>query len=282
MKENCPSATALSVAVRRAGHQLTDGHRIFDDPLALRILGVADGSNPDPGAHDRSSFSRGLRPFLAARSRYTEDEMHAAVGRGVGQYVVLGAGLDTFAYRSPYPGETLHVFEVDHPATQQWKRECLSEAGISIPPALTFAPVDFETETLGDGLCRAGFDTGAPAFFSWLGVTQYLTEDAVAATLGFVATLAAGSSIVFDYTIDPSSLMPAARAAFDFLTARTAQTGEPFRSFFTPTALIDSLEKMGFGQCRDVLPEDLNALYFQGRPDKLSTNGFTHMMNARV
>jgi methyltransferase (TIGR00027 family) len=117
---------------------------------------------------------------LAARSRYAEDELHTAIKRGIQQYVVLGAGLDTFAYRNPYPQDVLHVFEVDHPATQIWKRTRLEEAGITIPRTLTFTPVDFEIQTLEDGLRRAGFDTSKAAFFSWLGVTMYLTSSASA------------------------------------------------------------------------------------------------------
>ena len=282
MKEDCPSATALRVAARRAGHQLIDDPRIFDDPLALRILGVDDPADADPAWLAQDPFSRGLRTFLAARSRYAEDELSRAVGRGIKQYVVLGAGLDTFACRNPYDAETLRVFEVDHPATQKWKRERLAEAGIPIPATLIFAPVDFETETLAAGLRQAGFDAGAPTFFSWLGVTQYLTQDAVAATLAFVASMPPGSSIVFDYTIAPSLLTPAARSAFDALARRVASEGEPFRSFFDPAVFAKTLSDLGFAETRDITPADLNALYFAGRPDGLSTGGFTHIMNAHV
>ncbi len=285
MKEKSPSATALRVAARRAAHQLIDDPKIFDDPLALRILGIRDGAAPDPPdphwlGQDR--FSRGLRAFLAARSRWVEDELHRSVEGGVRQYVVLGAGLDTFAFRNPYPAETLCVFEVDHPDTQHGNASCWPRPGIPIPPSVTFVPVDFETQNPADRLGEAGLDTGAPAFFSWLGVTQYLTEDAVTATLRFVATMPRASSIVFDYTVAPSTLAPAARAAFDFLAARVATDGEPFRSFFDPSALAESLAAMGFGETRDVTPEELNALYFQRRADGLKTGGFTHIMNARV
>src|SRR3984957_6851470 len=181
MQEGKFSKTAHRVAIRRAAHQLLDQPKVLDDPLALRIIGTeaADDLRSNPKEHH--AFSRAFRAFMAARSRYAEDELARAGPHGVTQYVVLGAGLDTFAYRNPHPG--LRVFEVDHPSTQAWKREQLQAAGIAIPAALTFVPVDFERQTLADGLERGGFDDRAAAFFSWLGVTPYLTRDACMSTL---------------------------------------------------------------------------------------------------
>jgi methyltransferase (TIGR00027 family) len=270
--------------MRRAAHQIMDDPKVFHDPLALRILGVEKMSAPqsDPAWLEQTPLSCALRAFLAARSRCAEDELHIAIKRGVHQYVVLGAGLDTFAYRHPYPEDVLHVFEVDHPDTQIWKRTRLKEAGIPIPRTLTFAPVDFETQTLEDGLRRAGFDTGKCTFFSWLGVTPYLTSSAVTATLRFVASMPVGSGIVFDYTISPSLLNPTARQAFDSLAHRVALAGEPFRTFFDPSLLKSNLRAMGFGQIEDIEPGELNARYFQGRPDKLRVGSLAHVMNARV
>jgi methyltransferase (TIGR00027 family) len=284
VKENRASATALRVAMGRAAHQMMDDPTVFHDPIASRILGVEalTALKSDPKWSEQTPLARGLRAFLAARSRYAEDELHRAIHRGIHQYVVLGAGLDTFAYRHPYPEDVLHVFEADHPATQIWKCARLKEASIPIPPTLTFAPVDFEIQTLDEGLRRAGFDTGQCAFFSWLGVTQYLTSGAITATLRFVASMPVGSGIVFDYTISPSLLKPAARLAFDKLAHRVALAGEPFETFFDPSVLKSSLRTMGFGQIDDLGPDDLNARYFQGRPDKLRVGGFTHVMNARV
>lgn len=284
MKDDRPSATAMRVAIRRAAHQVLDDPKIFDDPLALRILGLEheSASHPDLNPRDQSPLECGLRSFLAVRSRYAEDELHIAVKRGVHQYVVLGAGLDTYAYRNPYPQDVLHVFEVDHPNTQGWKFACLEKAAIPVPGSLTFSPVDFETRTLEEGLRETGFNTARSAFFSWLGVTQYLTDESVFSTLQFVASLPAGSTIVFDYTISPSLLNPTARSAFDSLANRVALAGEPFRSSFDPSLLKDRLHAMGFGQVEDLGPGEMNALYFQGRADKLRAGGFTHVMNARV
>lgn len=284
MKENRPSATALRVAMRRAAHQILDDPKVFDDPLAVRILGAENLSalKSDPRWSAQTAFSYRLRAFLAARSRYAEDELHDAVKRGVSQLVVLGAGLDTFAYRHPYPEGVLHVFEVDHPATQEWKRELLQEAAIPVPRTLTFSPVDFETQTLEDGLRQTGFDVGKCAFFSWLGVTPYLTGSAVADTLRFVASLPPGSAIVFDYMISPSALDPVRRQAFDRLAHYVASAGEPFETFFDPALLEDNLRALGFGGIEDLGPEELNARYFQGRPDQLRIGGFARVMNARV
>ena len=153
-----PSGTALRVAAVRAAHRLLDDPVVFDDPLALSILGpeAEAAMRADPYRFN-DPISRGLRASLIVRSRVAEDELARAVAAGVRQYVVLGAGLDTFAYRNPF--EDLRVFEIDHPATQAWKRECLDKAGIAIPDSLTFAPVDFEEGvTLAEGLAAAGFD----------------------------------------------------------------------------------------------------------------------------
>src|SRR5262245_4202397 len=203
MDEGQPSRTAQSTARLRAAHQILDNPRVLDDPLALRIIGAqAEAAvRANPQGEPRLAT---LRAFVVLRSRYTEDELARAVQQGVRQYVILGAGLDTFAYRNPYSG--LRVFEVDHPATQSWKRGSLNQAGIDSPSSLTFAPVDFEKETLADGLGRAGFKTDEPAFFSLLGVVIYLTRGAVMETLKFVAAMPAGSEIVFDYAV-PSSLL---------------------------------------------------------------------------
>ena len=246
------SGTAERVAIRRAAHALCDRPAIFDDPLALRILseeGAAlareEAANPE-----QHSWLRGLRIFVAARSRFAEEELALAVGRGVRQYVVLGAGLDTFAYRNP--SAKLRVFEVDHPDTQGWKRERLRHAGIAIPDSMRFAPVDFERDTLAHGLEAAGFDSDEPAFFSWLGVVPYLTRNAALATLRFIGGLPRGSGVVFDYAIPRESMGEAERRAFDALAERVARAGEPFRLFLDPEQLAAELRSLGFTKIEDM------------------------------
>src|ERR1700677_1187889 len=168
MEQAIASRTALSVALRRAAHQLHDSPIVFNDPVAVPILGAdyEERLRRTPLRPDRP-FSTALRAFLVARSRYAEDNLKRAVENGVKQYVLLGAGLDTFAYRNPHP--QLRVFEVDHPATQQWKRELLQRNLIAIPESLSFTPVDFESQTLAEQLRDANFDRATPAFFAWLG-----------------------------------------------------------------------------------------------------------------
>jgi methyltransferase (TIGR00027 family) len=284
MKENRPSATAQRVAMRRAAHQLLDDPKVFDDPVALRIIGKesALALQADPRQFEATPLSPYLRAFMAARSRYAEEELALSVRRGVSQYVILGAGLDTFAYRNPYPEGLLHVFEVDHPATQTWKRARLKEIGITLPGDLTFAPVDFETQTLVEGLRGAGYDPGKCTFFSWLGVTEYLSTEAVIVTLRFIASAPVGSRVVFDYMISPSLLAPAQRSRFDALALRVASAEEPWQAFFDPGLLTRDLRAMGFRYVEDKGPEEINARYFKNRKDGLRVGSLSHVMNAQV
>jgi methyltransferase (TIGR00027 family) len=284
MKEDQPSATALHVAMHRAAHQLLDDPKVFDDPLALSILGrkTATKLQADPSQVELSPLSAFLRAFVAARSRSAEDELAAAIQRGASQYVIMGAGLDTFAYRNPYPENVLRVFEVDHPATQTWKRSCLKESGIPLPTNLTFVPVDFTTQTLAEELQNAGFDPGKWTFFSWLGVTEYLTTEAVMATLRFVASAQKESGIVFNYMISPSLLTSAQRAAFEEISQWVASAGEPWRTFFDPGVLVEELRAMGFSRVANNGPEEINARYFANRKDGLRVGSLSHLMVARV
>ncbi|HVP76386.1 MAG TPA: SAM-dependent methyltransferase [Thermodesulfobacteriota bacterium] len=276
--------TAERVAMRRAAHQLLDDPKIFDDPVALRIIGKesALALQADPRQYESTPLSPYLRAFVAARSRYAEDELARGARRGVRQYVILGAGLDTFAYRNPYPKGTLHVFEVDHPATQAWKRARLDEIGMTLPADLTFAPVDFETQTLEEGLRDAGYDPANCTFFSWLGVTEYLTTETVMATLRFIASAPRESGIVFDYMISPSLLSADQRARFDALARRVGSAGEPWQAFFDPEVLTRDLRAMGFRRVEDMGPKEINAKYFNDRKDRLRVGSLSHLMNAQV
>jgi len=284
MQEAKPSRTAMRVAMRRAAHQLIDVPKVLDDPIALKILGPDARERLQGGEGTGSDrLSRALRAFMAARSRFAEDELARAIGRGVTQYVVLGAGLDTFAYRNPHGEDSLRVFEVDYPATQEWKRGQLAAAAIAIPSSVTFAPVDFERQTLAEGLRDAGFDQGKPTFFSWLGVTMYLTEDAIAATLGFVASTPRGGGIVFDYAVPRESLGFVGRMALDAIARRVAASGEPFRTFFDPKELAQRLKQMGFRSAEDLGADEINARYFKDRADGLRVAGsLGRLMSAEV
>jgi len=273
MQQGQPSRTALGAARHRAAHQVLERGFIFSDPLALRILGAdADAAVRDAeGDPDR----RLLRLFIAVRTRFAEDALAAAMARGVRQLVVLGAGLDTYAYRSDAVERGLRIFEVDHPATQEWKRRRLAEASIPVPPALTFAPVDFERETLADGLSAAGFDPALETFFTWLGVVPYLTEPAVFATLGFIAGLPGGAHVVFDYGNPPApgSDPDGYGAAREKLAARVASVGEGFRSHFDTNLLHARLTELGFREVEDLGPAAIRERYFGARRGPLPDRG---------
>ncbi len=284
MKEGRPSATAQRVAMKRAAHQLLDDPRVFDDPVALQVIGKESASalQTDPHQFEATPLSSYLRAFVAARSRYAEHKLTLGVRRGVSQYVILGAGLDTFAYRNPYPEGTLRVFEVDYPSTQTWKRARLEEIGRTLPSDLRFAPIDFEKQTLEEGLQLAGYNSGKCTFFSWLGVTEYLATEVVMATLRFIGLAPVGSEVVFDYMISPSLLTPAQRSGFDALSRRVASAGEPWKAFFDPGLLAKELRAMGFRYVKDNGPEEINAIYFEGRKDGLRVGSSSHIMNALV
>ena len=279
MQTGQPSKTALRVAIRRAAHQLMDRPPVLDDPIALPLLGSGYARDLERASH---KVARDFRCFMAARSRYVEDRLAEAVSQGVAQYVILGAGLDTFAYRNPFPA--LRAFEVDLPATQEWKRALLSEARIPEPASLTFVALDFEHKTLAEGLAEAGFDSTRPAFFGWLGVVPYLTLEAFRSTLSAVAQLPPGSGIGFDYAVAPETLSPLGRTAFNALAGRVAAAGEPFQLFFTPQAMEAELRRAGFHRFEQLDSDRLNELYFKNRADglKLSALGLGMLATAWV
>jgi methyltransferase (TIGR00027 family) len=271
MEHARPSQTALRVALRRAAHQLYDAQPlVFDDPIAVPILGdtYSEELRRTPVRKDRP-FSIALRAFLVARSRYAEDNLAYAVAQGITQYVLLGAGLDTFAYRNPHP--QLHVFEVDHPATQQWKRELLQNSSLAAPLNFTCVSVDFEHQSLPEQLQAAGFDVTAPAFFAWLGVVPYLTLPTFRSTINFISKMPLGSGLVFDYGQPRSALPFFEQLAHDSLASRVQQAGEPFQLFFTLQEAASELS--GFRNLEDLGSDEINARYFTNRSDSLRARG---------
>ncbi|RDI63872.1 class I SAM-dependent methyltransferase [Nocardia pseudobrasiliensis] len=265
MEDDGPSRTALVTAYARAYHQIADRPRIFIDPLAASLLGVTPAQLIELGTpttdHPVNAVAdRSRRLFFATRARFAEDRVAASVAAGVRQVVILGAGLDTFAYRNARPD--VRVYEVDHPATQAWKRERLAAAGIDRPDTLAFVPVDFETRTLAAGLEAAGFDRGDPAVFVWLGVVFYLTPDAARVTLEYIAGQARPVEVIFDYLqpgdTDEDRVQLRARAD------RLAAAGEPFFSYFTPHDMAARLHALGFTDIEDHSAPDLIARYLDG------------------
>jgi len=276
-----PSRTAQEVALSRALHQVLDRPPVFDDPLALRILGGEGEAalRADPrGVPSRAS----IRAFIAARSRYAEDRLARAVASGVRQYVILGAGLDTFAYRNPHAAAGLRVFEVDHPATQAWKRRRLRETGIPNPDGLCFVPLDLARDALDQGLGAAGFRADRPAVVSMLGMVIFMPRRAVIKMLGFVASLPQGSGVAFDYGVPDDDLDADQRALRQIAARWSAGLGEPFRTFLDPGALAADLRRMGFTHIDDCGPDAINRRYFENRDDGLCVGpGGRRLLGAR-
>ncbi|MFI9507751.1 class I SAM-dependent methyltransferase [Nocardia sp. NPDC052566] len=277
MRLGQPSRTAMATANARAYHQLADEPRVFTDPLAVPLVGES--------ACRDNEFDRGADPvvvrrrrmFIAARSRFADDTIAAAIADGIGQVVILGAGMDTSAYRNPHPD--VRFFEVDHPDTQAWKRQRIAEAGIAIPPTLTYAPIDFEQRTLADGLAAAGLDRARGAVFVWLGVVMYLTSASVTDTLGFIATHGHRSVLVLDYLYPELSLAPDVAASRQDRVARVADMGEPWQTYFTADEIRDQLLSLGFTDIEDHTAAALLAGYL-GRPVPASSDTGVHMIRA--
>lgn len=260
--ENGPSRTALATAYARAYHQIADQPTIFDDNVAVPLLGVTADELTELSTRASDQVGavigdRDRRLFFATRARFAEDAIAAAVAVGTRQVVILGAGLDTFAYRNHNPD--LRVFEIDHPATQAWKRERLAAVGIDVPATVSFVPVDFETQELATELESAAFVRTEPAIFVWLGVIFYLTPSAARATLEYIAGQAQPVEVIFDYLQSPST--DEDRADLQVRAERLAAAGEPFFTYFTPDDLARLLRTLGFTTIEDRAAHDVITTY---------------------
>ncbi len=258
MKPDEASRTALMVARQRAAHQLLDHGAILDDPFALKIL-LEDDKDILQFANQHPLASLG-RLTNAARSRIAEDALSKAVDRGARQIVILGAGLDTFALRNPHSAQEIRVYEVDHPATQAWKRERLAEAKIATPPWLTFVPVDFECDNLANKLAAAGFRRNAPAFFTWLGVVHYLTQDAVDSTLDYIASIPS-SEVVFDYMEPPEAFSEELRRVEKERVEQLKKMNEHLIGRFIPSEIAEILRAHGFSEIEDIDFEEIRSRF---------------------
>jgi methyltransferase (TIGR00027 family) len=249
MKPDGPSRTALIPARHRAAHQVLDHGSILHDPFAMKILredekDVLQFAN----GHPLASIGRLL---ATARSRIAEDALSEAVDRGTRQIVILGAGLDTFALRNPHRARQIRVYEVDHPATQAWKRRRLAEAQLALPPWLIFVPVDFERDDLREKLIGAGFQRDAPAFFTWLGVVPYLTQNAIESTLEDMVSIP-NSEVVFDYMEPSEAFSVDIRKYVKERTEQQEKTDERWASRFEPAAIAAILRSHGFCDIEDI------------------------------
>jgi methyltransferase (TIGR00027 family) len=278
------SYMAEGTALLRAAHQLLDDEpKILQDPLAVTLFGANTEELIQADLERlQSKYLRSARTFSVLRSRYVDDELSGAIDSGIGQYVILGAGLDTSPYRPSHASQTLAVYEVDHPDTQRWKLEKLSQADIRVPTNLRHVAIDFERQTLADELVANGFDTHVPTFFSWLGVTYYLRRESVFDTFRFVAQMPASSQIVFDFTLADSELDAEGLQAYATISRHLDRHGEPWLARFAPGMLENDLKNLGFSQVCYFSQELAWQRYLKDRTDGLSLNIMMQLMSATV
>ncbi|MPS26256.1 class I SAM-dependent methyltransferase [Pigmentiphaga sp.] len=268
-RDVAPDSTAARVALWRALHVEVDAPpHVLDDEIGLRLL------DPEPGWQRRGDMDQGFtRPFRAsivARARFIEDLVAEQAGRGLEQYVILGAGLDSFAQRRPDVAARLRVFEIDRPGPQAWKRRRLLELGLGVPDWLRFVPVDFEAgESWWGRLTAAGFDGGKPAVVVSTGVSMYLTKEANAATLRQIATLASGSTFAMTFLLPLGMADAEVRPGLEMAEKGARASGTPFLSFFRPMEILDLARGQGFKEARHVSADELARRYFSDRADGL-------------
>jgi methyltransferase (TIGR00027 family) len=278
-----PSQTALTAAAARAAHLIVDNDPpIFADSLAAALLGeAAEHLIGFHRAHGGHVVLAGARAQVTCRSRYTEDCLARSIRGGVRQYVILGAGLDSFAYRCEEAGQVA-VFEIDHPATQQWKRQQLAASQIVIPGNVTFVPVDFETDSLADCLIQREFDPCRPALVSWLGVTMYLSREAIGQTMAVIGGFAPGTELIADYVL-PAGLRDAPGDAYaEAIMPVSAERGEPWLSLLAPAEMSALLENHRFGQVEHVCLRDAVSPALWDRSDSLRPIDVSRLARARV
>ncbi|MEV6795620.1 class I SAM-dependent methyltransferase [Streptomyces sp. NPDC051320] len=275
-----PDSTAVRVALWRALHVQADAPpHVLEDEIGLRLAGPGDDWR-SRGDMDPSATSW-FRASIVARARFVEDLVVEQAGQGVGQYVIMGAGLDTFAQRRPEVASRLRVFEVDQPDPQAWKRQRLAELGYGIPDWLRLVPVDFEAGgSWWDQLAAAGFDADQPAVVASAGVAMYLTKDANAATLRRLASLAPGSTLAMTFQLPPELLDEEKRAGLQAAAKGAGAAGTPFISFFAPPEMLALARDAGFKEARHVSAAMLNQRYFAGRTDGLGTSSGEELLVA--
>ena len=263
-----PDNTAVRVALWRALHVAVDPPPyVFEDEIGLKLAAPDDGWRERP---DMSPFTRPFRASILARARFVEDLVAERAAHGVGQYVILGAGLDTFAQRRPELASRMFVFEIDPPGPQAWKRKRLVELGLGIPPFLRLVPVDFEAgDAWWERLAASGFDVAKPATVASTGVSMYLTKEAIATTLRQVAALAPGSTFVMSFMLPIELTDPEIRPGLERAIAGARASGTPFISFFTPAEMLQLARDCGFKAVQHVSATSLAERYFAGRTDGL-------------
>jgi methyltransferase (TIGR00027 family) len=277
-----PESSAVRVALWRAIHvQVDPPPHVLTDEVGLQLVAPDDGWRARPDMDPQATS--GFRASIVARARFIEDLVAEQAGNGVSQYVVLGAGLDTFAQRRPQIAAHLRVFEVDQPGPQAWKRRRLIELGHGIPDWLRLVPVDFEaSESWTEQLAAAGFDPGRPAVVVSTGVTMYLTKDATVATLRQIAGFAPGSTLAMTFLLPTDLLDDADRPGLQASEKGARSAGTPFISFYTPQEMLSLAREAGFGDVRHVSGASLAERYFAGRTDGLRPSSGEDLLLATV
>ncbi len=275
-----PDNTAVRVALWRALHTLIDAApHVLKDDLGLTLAAPDEGWRRRGDMHPQHTGRN--RASIVARARFIEDLVEAQAAEGVGQYVILGAGLDTFAQRRPEIASTLRIFEIDQPATQAWKRRRLEELGLGVPDGLRFVPVDFEAGgSWPDELARVGFAPDRPALAVSTGVAIYLTREANMATLRQIAAFAPGSTLAMSFSPPLDLIEPAERPAIEGAKRGAAGNGTPFIGFYSPNDMVGMALEAGFKTGRHISSADLEALYFSGRADGLRPSSFEQLLVA--
>jgi methyltransferase (TIGR00027 family) len=267
----------------RAIHQTEDEDpKILTDPIAPRLVDIAGDNDDWLGPLLSHPYAKHWRAGFLIRNRYAEDCLAECVERGPRQYVIVGAGLDTFAFRQPAWARSVRIFEIDHPATQRWKRERLASAGIAIPANLSFVPIDFETSSLVDALRIADFNFAGTSFYSWLGVTQYLTPSAISGMLQFVVSLPRSSEIVFSFIVPLETLSGTEAEALALASRKSAEVGEPWLTTFRPEDLKSQLRTLGFSDVIHLTPDDAHERYLKDRHDGLRARRGEQLIRAVV
>jgi methyltransferase (TIGR00027 family) len=282
MEQTQRSRTIELPAIMRALHQTVDDDpKILNDPIAARLIRSDDDRGWLVPLLDHP-FAKQWRAGFALRARYAEDLLAEGTQHGVRQYVVLGAGLDTFAYRQPVWGSSLRVYEVDHPITQRWKQDRLKAAGIAIPSNLRFVPIDFERAAIPEALRAGDFAFEVRTLCSWMGVTQYLTRDALNSTFQFVLSLPPSSEIVFSFILPQEAVSGVEAEALATAAHSAAQVGEPWLTRLHADDLVARLRSMGFSRILHLTPEEARQRYFDGRRDGLRERRGEQLMRAVV
>jgi methyltransferase (TIGR00027 family) len=297
------SMTALGAAYRRAYHDAYDTPKVFEDRFAALFVSSAEATAIEDGfihiltrarpylvvPGDRAAtLAHAIRtdtgtPLVLGRARYNEDLLETAILHGVTQYVMVGAGFDTFALRRPELRERVQVFEIDHPTTQDLKRQRLRDAGLDTPVNVHYVQADFESEGVADALGRSAYDPSQAAFFAWLGVMSYLTRPAIEGTFRAIKRLApSGSEVVFDYltamAFVPECQSPALKLRFD----RARAVGEPYLTGFEPSELSSFLKPLGYEVVEDLGQPQQTARFFRDRTDGICPVEYWHWAHARI